>query len=109
MDILLVPAFDWEEITPYHSQIAAFTAIQFGVYIVRSNGKGIAASYDYQGNVLARTNTLTSDSTINYSEIPVQSTTTLYSTLGDAFASIVILYLLIILVLRLVHKGSQPK
>ncbi len=29
IDILLVPAFDWEEVTPYHSNMAAFAAIQY--------------------------------------------------------------------------------
>lgn len=107
IDILLVPAFDWEEITPYHSHMAAFTAIQFGASIVRSNGNGIVASFDYQGNVLARTNTFTSDTKINYAEIPVQSTSTLYSEIGDTFAYIVILFLLFILGLRLMHKRSH--
>lgn len=104
IDMLLVPAFDWKEITPYHSRMAAFTAIQNGVSIVRSNGKGIVAFYDYQGNALAKTNTFISDSKINYAEIPVKSTTTVYAKIGNLFAYICILFLLVILGLRIFKK-----
>lgn len=107
IDILLVPAFDWEEITPYHSNMAAFTAIQFGVSIVRSNGKGMVASYDYQGNVLTRINTLTSDKKINYSEIPIQSVTTVYSIIGDLFVYFCTVFLLIVAGFRIAKKTKH--
>jgi len=96
IDILLVPASDWEQVTPYHSHMAAFAAIQYGVSIIRSNGKGIVAFYDYQGNVLAKTNTFLSDSKINYAEIPIQSTTTVYAMVGNIFVYVSLLFLLIV-------------
>jgi len=101
IDILLVPAFDWEEIIPYHSNMAAFTAVQYGVSLVRSNGKGIVASYDYQGNTLAKANTLLADSKIHLAEIPVKSSSTVYSVIGDSFVYLLILFLLFTLGLRL--------
>jgi apolipoprotein N-acyltransferase len=107
IDILLVPAYDWKQITPYHSQMAVFTALQFGVSMVRANGKGVTAFYDYRGKVLAESNTFTSDSKISYSEVPIHSTTTLYSIIGNVFVYAAVLYLLLMLVLRLREKGHQ--
>lgn len=106
IDILLVPAFDWVEITPYHSNMAAFTAIQFGVSIIRSNGKGIVAFYDYQGKTLAKMNTFLSNSKIVYAEIPIRSTRTVYSTLGDIIAYMSILFLIFISGLRITRKSA---
>jgi len=103
VDILLVPAFDWEEITPYHSHMAAFAAIQYGVSIIRANGKGIVAFYDYRGELLKQNNTFTSDSKINYVELPLGSTTTLYSVIGNLFVYLLMLFLLIMTGLRIVN------
>jgi apolipoprotein N-acyltransferase len=101
IELLLVPAYDWEEITPYHSNMAAFAAIQYGASLVRANGKGIVAVYDYKGNALARKNTFTADSKIVYAEIPIQSTTTVYSIIGDAFVFFWIIFLLIVVGLKI--------
>lgn len=106
IDIMLVPAFDWEEVTPYHSNMAAFTAIQFGFSIIRSNGKGVVAFYDYQGNTIAKMNTFFSDTKISYADIPIKSTTTVYSIVGDIFVYILILFLLFILGLRILRKEA---
>lgn len=104
VDILLVPAFDWEEITPYHSNMAAFAAIQYGVSIIRSNGKGIVAFYDYRGETLAKANTFTSNLSIYYAEIPIKSTTTVYSVIGNLFVYLLILFLVMILGIRISKK-----
>ena len=104
VDILLVPAFDWEEVTPYHSNMAAFAAIQYGVSIIRSNGKGIVAFYDYQGDALAKTSTLLSDLRITYAEIPIKSPTTVYSVIGNLFVYLLTLFLIINVGLRITKK-----
>jgi len=109
VDILMVPAFDWKEVTPYHSHVAAFAAIQYGVSIIRSNGKGIVAFYDYQGNAVAKTNTFISNSEINYAEIPIHSTTTVYSMAGNVFVYIWMLFLVLILGLRISKKAGNSE
>jgi apolipoprotein N-acyltransferase len=101
IELLLVPAYDWEKVTPYHSNMAAFAAIQYGTSLVRANGKGIVAMYDFKGNALSRMNTFTADSKIVYAEIPIQSTTTVYSIIGDAFVFFWIIFLLIVVGLKI--------
>lgn len=107
IELLLVPAYDWEQITPYHSNMAAFAAIQYGASLVRANGKGIVAMYDYMGHALARMNTFTADSKIVYAEIPIQSTTTVYSIIGDAFVFFWIIFLLIVGGLKIANNIGQ--
>lgn len=106
VDILLVPGFDWEEVTPYHSNMAAFAAIQYGVSIIRSNGNGIVAFYDYRGDALAKMNTHISNSKITYGEIPVKSPTTVYAVIGNLFVYLLILFLIVIAGLRISKKDD---
>ena len=106
IDILLVPSFDWEEVTPYHSNMAAFAAIQYGVSILRANGKGIVAFFNHRGEVLDQNNTFTSDSEIFYSEIPLNSATTVYSVIGNLFVFILMLFLAIIVGIRITKRAA---
>jgi len=104
IDILLVPALDWEEVTTYHAHTAAYAAIQFGVNIVRANGKGITALYDTRGNMLMQTNTFLSDSKVTIAELPLTKATTVFSSIGNHFVHIWMVFLLIIIGLRLSKK-----
>lgn len=101
IDLLLVPSFDWEKVTPYHSNMAAFAAIQYGVSIVRANGKGIVAFFDHKGKVLDQNNTFTSDSEIFYAEISLNSSTTIYSLIENLFVFLLILFLAVLAILRI--------
>ena len=101
VDILLVPAFDWEEIIPYHSHMAAFAAIQYGVSVVRSNGKGVVAFYDSYGKLIFETNTLESPTKVNYAEVPVASVDTVYATIGNLLVYLLILFLIVVSLLRI--------
>lgn len=107
IDIILVPAYDWEEITPYHSNMAAFTAIQFGATIFRANGKGIVGVYDYQGNELARMNTFETDARMLYAEIPIHSPATVYSVIGNVFVYLCVMFLLIVTGIRITENIKQ--
>ena len=71
IDILLVPALDWEEVTPYHAHMAAFAAIQYGVNIIRANGKGLTALYETRGIILVQSNTFLSSSKVTFAELPL--------------------------------------
>ena len=104
VDILLVPAFDWEEITPLHSQMAAIQAIQFGCNIVRSNGKGLSAVYNYKGKKIASLNNFRSGDKIMYAEVPVKTVTTIYSRIGDILIICSVLFLLFVAFIRIKHR-----
>ncbi len=104
VDILLVPAFDWAEITPLHSQMACLQAIQFGFSLVRSNGMGVSVACNYKGNEIASLNTLTSDTKIMYADIPIKSNKTSYSCIGDIFAYLTIFFLVFMVIMKIVIR-----
>jgi apolipoprotein N-acyltransferase len=107
IDILLVPAFDWEGITPYHPNLSIFQSIQFGFSMLRSNGKGLTTINDFQGEILVQHNSFLSDSEIVYGELPVESTTTIYSRIGNLLAYLSILILLIAIGFRIHFRVSN--
>lgn len=104
IDIMLVPAYDWAEITPFHSHMASFTAIENGFNLIRSNGNGQSAVFDYQGSIIAKMNTFNSDSKLLYADVPIHSTSTIYSVVGNVFANVCVLFLILILVLKFVKR-----
>jgi apolipoprotein N-acyltransferase len=100
-DIVLVPAFDWEGVVQYHANMAAFAAIQYGMAIIRANGKGIVAFYDYLGDRLEEANTFHSDSSIFYAVIPLNSVTTPYTVIGNLFVYVWMVFLIFIAAVRI--------
>lgn len=104
VDILLVPASDWREITPLHSHMACPVAVEYGCSIVRSNGKGLSVAYDYMGNIKGSGNTFTDRSKITFADVPVGSVTTVYSLLGDVIVYLALLFLLFISVMMFVKR-----
>jgi apolipoprotein N-acyltransferase len=106
VDIMLVPAFDWEGITPLHSQMACLAGIQYGFAVVRSNGKGLSAVYDHKGNERSSMNTFKSDEKIVLAEIPIKSKSSIYSKTGEILAYLCFAFLLFITFIR-IRKASH--
>jgi apolipoprotein N-acyltransferase len=104
IDIMLVPANDWEEIAPYHTYVASFRAIEHGFNMVRSASKGLSAAFNYKGQVLASQDFFTSDSDILYSDVPVEGHKTVYSIIGDLLAWLCILFFVVISVVLIKGK-----
>lgn len=111
VDILLVPAYDWEGITPLHAQMANIQAIQFGCNLVRANGKGLSTVYNYKGNEIASINNLESSEKILYAELPVNSANTIYSYTGNVFIVLCTAFLLLLTISTRLYppKTSQCK
>tara|TARA_B100000609_G_C17217479_1_gene437608 strand:+ start:2122 stop:3324 length:1203 start_codon:yes stop_codon:yes gene_type:complete len=84
VDLLIVPASDWKDITPHHTRIASFRAIENGFSLLRVTDHGESASYDSYGRHLAGMNYFTTNKYILYTDIPMTSKAwTPYSLLGD--------------------------
>ena len=96
VDIMLVPDSDWRVITPYHTYVASFRAIEHGFNMVRSATKGLSASFNYKGQLLSSTDYYNTDDLTLYSDIPTKGQKTLYSILGDYFAWLCILFFVIL-------------
>ena len=86
VDLMLVPSRDWKAISPYHTHMAVFRAIENGFSMVRSAGSGLSAAVDYQGRVLSSKNFFTSAKKIMYADVPTKGVATIYTKIGDLFA-----------------------
>lgn len=101
--IMLVPSWDWEEISPFHTQMASFRAVENGFSMVRATGEGLSASYDYQGRVLSTADYFTTDGTM-VSHVPTSGVKTIYSSVGDAFAWLSIAGLLTLVAMAFIKR-----
>lgn len=86
VDLMLVPSNDWQGIVPMHTHHTAFRAIENGYSVVRQTSNGLAATYDYQGHVLAASDYFVTDQQTMIAFIPVKGVQTIYEIVGDLFA-----------------------
>jgi apolipoprotein N-acyltransferase len=85
-DIMLVPSNDWKAIDPWHSHMARFRGIEQGFNMVRHVSNGLSLAADYQGRVLKSMDHFTSVDRVLISHVPTRGVRTVYSRIGDAFA-----------------------
>jgi apolipoprotein N-acyltransferase len=85
VDILLAPSNDWRDIDPWHTQMAAFRAIEEGFNLVRHASGGLSMATDAKGRVLASMDHYASTQRAMVSVVPTRGTRTLYSRAGDVF------------------------
>jgi apolipoprotein N-acyltransferase len=84
--VIFVPGADWEEITPYHTYMAVFRAVENGFSLVRAARNGLSIAVDYQGRVLAAMDHFKTDDRVMIAHVPVKGAFTLYAQIGDVFA-----------------------
>ena len=107
IDIMLVPGNDWMEITPYHTYVAVARAIEQGFNMVRASSQGFSASFNYKGQLLSSMNFYITDDLILYSDLPTKGQKTIYSVLGDYFACMCIVFLMIISMVLIKKKFGK--
>ncbi len=107
VDLMLVPADDWSEINPIHTQMAALRAIENGFSLVRPTKDGLTAAFDYQGRLAAAMDETKTEKRIMFADLPSKGGKTLYPYIGDLFAWICIAGLAVILLWDRVSKRRQ--
>lgn len=107
IDLLLIPANDWQEITPYHTQMALFRGVENGTSLVRETTNGLAAMADANGKVMAQVDYFTHNGELSMSaELPRQRKMALYPYIGDAFAWMCLLGVGVLVTLSLSGKRA---
>ncbi len=86
VDIMLVPAYDTKEISPFHTEAALLRGIEYGFSVVRQCAAGESTAADYNGNVLATQSFFTTEERLMISDVPIKGIHTLYEAAGDWFA-----------------------
>lgn len=84
-DILILPSSDWEAITPYHTKISAFRAIENRTAVMRVVHAGMSSVYDEKGRTVAEMNDFDAKhGTVITAELPLpQEKYTIYKSMGD--------------------------
>ncbi|MBI9088131.1 MAG: hypothetical protein JEZ12_02820 [Desulfobacterium sp.] len=84
--LLLIPSLSWKSVSPLHSQMGVFRAIENGCSMVKTTGEGLSIAADYQGRTLTSLDYWNTKAKIMVSNLPVKSVTTVYAQLGDVLA-----------------------
>jgi len=97
VEFMLVPSYDWRGIAPFHSYMAVFRAVENGFSLVRAAGdSGMSISSDPYGRVLSSLDNQSSSDKIMVVDLPIYNTKTLYPFIGDLFAWLSIIGLVIL-------------
>ena len=85
IDILLNPSWDSPSMSPLHTHMAVYRAIENGAAMVRQTNDGLSLAVDSQGHVLAAMDHHTTPGTekVMISYVPRKGTRTIYSRFGD--------------------------
>jgi apolipoprotein N-acyltransferase len=105
-DVVLDPSNDWRAIDPWHTQMASFRAIEQGVNLIRQTSQGLSAAFDYQGRRLAAMDHYQTTDYAMVSQVPTRGVRTIYSRLGDWFAWVCLVGLVLLTVLSLRKKRA---
>lgn len=108
VDIIIVPASDWREMSPIAIKTAIVRGIENGCSVVRQTNMGISVAADYRGKILAETNYYTSERKSMVSEVPTRGRFTLYPHIGDVLPWCCAAYLVLFLIF-LICKYRKSK
>jgi apolipoprotein N-acyltransferase len=83
--LLVVPSFDGRILTPVHSKMAVFRAIENGFSILKPTGRGLSIAADACGRVIAKQNYFTTKKSVMLADVPIQAVHTIYEKIGGVF------------------------
>ena len=99
LDTLLLPSWDWDSITDFHSLGNRFRSIENGFNTIKSAANGIALSYDYKGRILSYFQPSKCEDYFILSTLYKRGTWTLYSKIGKFFNYIYLIALIILVII----------
>ena len=94
VDILIVPASDWKEMTLLAAKTAIVRGVENGSNIIRHTNNGMSIVSNVKGCVLAQTDYFQSDTKSLSAQVITKGRFTLYLYIGNLFVYLCNLYLL---------------
>ena len=94
VDILIVPASDWKEMTLLTAKTAIVRGVENGSNVIRHTNNGMSIVSNVKGCVLAQTDYFQSDTKTLSAQVAMKGRFTLYSYIGNLFVYLCNLYLL---------------
>ena len=105
-ELMLVPSYDWRGISPFHSHMAVFRAVENGFSLVRPAGEnGVSISSDAYGRVYSLLDNRSSRDRVMTVDLPLKHVKTIYSLTGDLFAWLSIAGLIVLAGMAIIKKN----
>ena len=99
LDTLLVPSWDWDGLTDFHSINLRIRAIENGFNTMKSTVNGITLSNDYKGRILSYFQPYRCQDHFVLSSVYKRGTKTLYSYIGKYFNYFYLIAFLILVII----------
>jgi apolipoprotein N-acyltransferase len=109
VDILLVPGYDTEHISPFHTQIGLLRGVEYGFSVFRQANESTSIAADYNGNVLAYQDYFNTSDRLMIADVPVNGIWTIYGAVGDWFIALVWATLAAVVVLTVRDLARRRK
>ena len=107
LDSLLIPSWDWDGITEFHSTNLRLRAIENGFNAIKSTVNGITESFDYKGRYLSYYKSNRNEDHFVLSSVYKRGTKTLYSYIGKFFNYLYLAALIILVIIGRCSKMSE--
>lgn len=96
-DVLIEPVNDWRQVAAIHFQMDAVRAIENGVALLRPAANGLTGAVDPWGRTLAKADYFATGERAITVQMPIGRVATLYARIGDLFAWLCVIGLIITL------------
>jgi len=107
--LLLAPSNDWAGVKHMHAAMARMRAIENGLAVFRPTGQGISIAVDPYGRIVSQVDYFQGKSDSIAAVLPVKPVSTLYSSIGDLFAWLVLIGTLIVFISGLIRYKNKAK
>ena len=99
LDTLLIPSWDWDGLTEFHSTELRFRSIENGFNAMKSTANGITLSTDFKGRFLTYYQRYKCEDYFILSTVYKKGARTLYSYIGKFFNYLYLVALIIVLII----------
>ena len=107
-DILFSPTLGWRQTNPLQAHMAMYRAIENGVTHIRQADNDLSIAVDPYGRLTATMDHFNSTERVMVSQVPILSTFTIYSYIGDLFAWLCIVGFIVVMAWGIV-QGRREK
>ena len=108
-DIMILPSGDWKEVSPFHARMAVFRAIENGFSLFRMVSGATSIATDFNGRILSSQDFYNSGERIMIAYLPTQRKVTVYSIVGDVFAWVCSVALVLNIVYVIINAAKSKR
>jgi len=104
--LMVAPSNDWPQIKGLHADVAQFRAVENGFSLLRPTSNGLSIAVDPLGRVSGRVDYFMGDRDALFAQVPAGGCFTVYSRVGDLFAWLCVVGLVVVTVVGIRRRVS---